>query len=268
MHILSVKYSENPVKLGNHHHDGHQILYVASGEVQITIDGEVYDVGPGSLVILSRFEEHSIQVRQGEYKRYTLRISSDQSAELSGDHLLYSVLVNRSFGFRHVIDVGEERERVERLLADMTREYACPGAMGEELLGSYLKQLFILLYRCAPDVFPSAVSSGARMIRDAQRRLEGAYGSSFSLASLASEYHVSVSYFTHLFKEVTGYAPIEYLMLCRLSAAKQYLCETDLPIKEIVDRCGFGDESNFSRTFKARTSVTPSAFRRQNRRHG
>ena len=266
MQILSVKYSENPVRLGNHHHDGHQILYVTSGEALVTIDGEAHSVKEGSLVILSRFEEHSVQVKRGVYKRYTLRISSDSREELSRDHLLFSVLVNRAAQFRHVIDVSAYRERLEALMSDMTKEYEDTGEMREELLAVYLKQFLIYLYRCAPDIFPSTVGGSARLIREVQGRLEGSYGEPFALSSLAAEYHISVSYLTHLFKEVTGYAPMEYLMLCRISAAKKFLCETDMPVKEIVDRCGFGDESNFSRTFKARTSMTPTGFRKQNRK--
>lgn len=266
MRILSVKYSENPVRLKRHYHDGHQILYVASGEVTVTVDGETYRVSGGSLVILSRLEEHSIQVKGMEYKRYTLCISSEPSAEFSDEYLLSSVLVNRSAQFRHVVHAGDAWEQFEKLLSEMVCEFDKEGAMREEMLGLYLKQFFITLYRCAPELFLSSVNRNTLLIREVQSRLEKECGQPFSLASLAEEYHVSVSYFSHLFKDVTGYAPIEYLMLCRLSAAKRYLCETDLAIREIVDLCGFGDESNFSRMFKAKTAMTPTVFRQTYRK--
>lgn len=266
MRILSVKYSDNPVRLKRHYHDGHQILYVASGAVTVIVDGEAHRVEAGSLVILSRFEEHSIRVEAGEYRRYTLRISSEASAKFAEDYLLSSVLVNRSSRFRHVVDVRDMRNKFEGLLSDMVLEFGKESAMREEMLDLYLKQFFILLYRCAPDIFLSAVNRNTMLVREVQSRMERECGQPFSLAELASELHVSASYFSHLFKDVTGYAPIEYLMLCRISSAKRYLCETDLSVRELVERCGFGDESNFSRTFKAKTSMTPTAFRQKFRR--
>lgn len=266
MQVLSVKYSDLPVKLSRHYHDCHQILYVVSGTALVTIDGETYRASGGSLVILSRFEEHSVQVPEGGCRRYTLRISSEPSRGASDDYLLSSVLVNRAAQFRRVIDMGAERERFERLLADMVSEYNGDGTMRGEMLDLSLKQFLIALYRVVPDVFLADTNRSTVMIREAQMRFEREYGESFSLVGLAAEYHVSPSYFAHLFKETTGYAPIEYVMMCRLSAAKRYLCDTDLLIKEIVDLCGFGDESNFSRMFKAKTAMTPTAFRQKYRK--
>jgi two-component system response regulator YesN len=51
-------------------------------------------------------------------------------------------------------------------------------------------------------------------------------------------------------------------MICRLSAAKNLLSSTDKGIKEIIDLCGFSDESNFSRTFREKVGMTPTEFRK------
>ena len=257
MRVLSVSYSENPVRLGSHYHDAHQLLYVTEGVVEIRIDGAPNRAEAGDLVILSRFEEHSVLVLSETYKRYTLRLSAKEGD--AEEYLLSSVLVNRASRFRHVVHA----ENLQRVFGEMVCEFCGNDPMREEMLALYLKQLFIMLYRCAPDLFPAEVNGNIHLVREVQRRFEGDCGGAFSLASLAAEYHVSLSYFSHLFKETTGYAPIEYLMLCRLSAAKRYLCDTTLPVKEIVARCGFSDESNFSRTFKAKTAMTPSSFRQK-----
>ena len=54
-----------------------------------------------------------------------------------------------------------------------------------------------------------------------------------------------------------------YLQSCRMAAAKKYLAETDLEVGAIVDKCGFSDSSNFSRSFKRVTGSTPTKFRAQ-----
>ena len=76
MRVLSVTYSENPIRIGSHYHDAHQLLYVEAGSVEVNIDGEPHRVEAGELVILSRFEEHSVRVLTPIYKRYALRLSA------------------------------------------------------------------------------------------------------------------------------------------------------------------------------------------------
>jgi len=44
------------------------------------------------------------------------------------------------------------------------------------------------------------------------------------------------------------------------------LAETDWEIGTIVEECGFSDNSNFSRTFKKTTGLSPTEFRKQFRK--
>ena len=73
---------------------------------------------------------------------------------------------------------------------------------------------------------------------------------------------MSASHLSHIFKSVAGVSTMAYLKACRIAAAKRYLAQTELPVGEIVERCGFSDSSNFSRTFREQTGMSPSEFRR------
>ena len=86
--------------------------------------------------------------------------------------------------------------------------------------------------------------------------------------SLAKKYHISSSTLSHQFKKITGVSVFEYLVSCRLALAKAQLAKTKMRINEIVEECGFCDNSNFSRTFKKSVGMTPSQFRRTYRREG
>lgn len=48
-----------------------------------------------------------------------------------------------------------------------------------------------------------------------------------------------------------------------MANAKRMLVETDYNIGEIVEKCGFSDNSNFSRAFKKLNGLSPSDFRRK-----
>lgn len=265
MHVLSANYSELPVGLTSHYHDCHQLIYVVEGAVSASVNGREYALGDGSLLILSRFEQHSVRVLSPSYKRYRLLIANESSPCLHDNYLLSSVLTNRGEGFSHVVNVGAHRPLIENLLGTMTGEYAHQSSLYSDMLDLSFRQLLITIHRCHPELFLAENSHSSALIKEIQSRFETHFPESFTLAGLAADYHLSQSYLAHLFKKITGYAPMEYLQACRLSAAKRYLATTELPIKEIISRCGFSDESNFSRMFKEKNGVTPSVFRRENR---
>lgn len=264
MKVKSVKYSTGTVNLNKHNHDNHQILYVKSGIISVILGGKEEILTSGSLLILSRFEEHSVKVLSSEYSRYMLLVSSETSSTDKDNYLLTSVLVNRKKGFHNIINTGEHSNEFEEILSKMSNEYKDKSAFYEDQLNIMLHSLLISLYRLTPEIFTDDPKINISVVREIQERFESNFSETFTLSELATEYHISVSHLAHIFKSVTGYALMDYLIVCRLTAAKKYLSTTSMPIKEIVDICGFGDESNFSRMFKARIGMTPSAYRRLN----
>ena len=76
MYILSAKYSDDVKGFSRHFHDAHELLYVISGRILVNVGGEEREAGEGSLLVFSRFEEHSVRVLTPEYRRFTLRTLS------------------------------------------------------------------------------------------------------------------------------------------------------------------------------------------------
>ncbi|MBR6577474.1 MAG: helix-turn-helix domain-containing protein [Clostridia bacterium] len=261
MKVLSAKYSEDIKGYLSHYHDAHELLYVISGKISVNICGEEREAGAGSLLVFSRFEEHSVRVLTPEYRRYTLLISP-VLARADDDYLLSSVLINRTGRFDHIITFDREQNLIETLMNQMAEEFAKQEPMSEKMLDSMLTRLLVLLYRKRPELFLTDENRNTEIVRELQAKFEKDYSEHFSLSELALGYHISESHLSHIFKSVTGYAPIEYLMSCRLSAAKNLLSSSDKSIKEIIDLCGFSDESNFSRTFKKKVGMTPTEFRK------
>ena len=262
--ILSVGYSEAVSGATKHYHDGHQLLYVVKGKAVVSVGGIQERISDGTLLLFNRFEEHSIIVESEEYKRYSLRISSD--AGVGGKReLLFAVLVNRFPGFCHAVKAGSSSATVEALFRRLTQEFRSDAPFREEMLDALLRELLVTVCRMMPQSPLLRSNESVRLISHVQQRFETRYADDYTLAELAEEHHMSVSYLSHLFKEVTGVSVMEYLTACRMQAAKGYLATTDLSVGEIVSVCGFSDDSNFSRSFKARTGQTPSEFRKSYR---
>lgn len=258
--VLSASYSENPVGKRKHYHDGHQLLYIVEGDAQILIGGESIPVTGGTLLLFSRFEEHSIIVKGNTYRRYSVRISSE-ILNTPENELMFSLLVNRARGFCRAIRASECMSLLESLLSRITSEFSSSAFFREEMLEALLKELLIVICRMVPEEMMPAQNENAQLVYRLQKRLESGYRENLTLSGLAAECHVSVSHLSHLFKEITGGSVMEYLFACRMLAAKKYLATTDMSIGEIVSVCGFSDDSNFSRNFKARTGMTPREFR-------
>ena len=68
-----------------------------------------------------------------------------------------------------------------------------------------------------------------------------------------------------MFARVLGVTPHQYLVRARLRRAARLLAEADRPITEVAFDAGFGDFSNFVRTFRRAADVSPRSFRRASR---
>ena len=82
-----------------------------------------------------------------------------------------------------------------------------------------------------------------------------------SLESLAADCNVTPSYIGRYFKQQTGYSPMQYVDLKRMKFAKDLLINSNDPLKLIVEKSGYVDESNFIRKFKKVEGVTPIKYR-------
>ena len=59
-----------------------------------------------------------------------------------------------------------------------------------------------------------------------------------------------------------------YIRKARIGHAAELLAGTRLPIAEIALRCGYGDQSAFTRQFRATVGMPPAAYREHSRHHG
>lgn len=93
------------------------------------------------------------------------------------------------------------------------------------------------------------------------------YAEPIQIQDLAEYCGLNRSYLTRLFKDATGYSPQEYLILCRLNKAKKLLETTELPIQHIACSVGYKDSFAFSRLFKKKSGLSPTAYRNEHLRH-
>lgn len=76
---------------------------------------------------------------------------------------------------------------------------------------------------------------------------------------------ISPSHFSRLLKERTGRSFTELLRQCRVDLACDLLRESERPLAEIADMCGFCDQSYFTHVFQDVKGMTPRQFRENGR---
>jgi AraC family transcriptional regulator len=104
---------------------------------------------------------------------------------------------------------------------------------------------------------PNAVSRVTRTIRDVERRSD----ESLTLGDLARESGLSPYHFLRTFERVAGVTPHQFILRTRLrEAAVRIALEPDR-ILDIALDAGFGDVSNFNRTFRSEFGVSPRQYR-------
>ncbi len=82
-----------------------------------------------------------------------------------------------------------------------------------------------------------------------------------NLTEIAEKTGLSYVHFARRFKAAVGAPPSVYLTRIRLAEACRLLAETDLPVREIAPRCGFGSEYYFSSFFREHSGMAPTEYR-------
>ena len=85
------------------------------------------------------------------------------------------------------------------------------------------------------------------------------------LEQAAGQAGISPFHFLRLFSSVLGVTPHQYLVRSRLRHAARLLADNDIPVTDVAYDVGFGDLSNFVRTFHRAAGVSPRRFREGSR---
>jgi AraC-like DNA-binding protein len=87
-----------------------------------------------------------------------------------------------------------------------------------------------------------------------------------SLSELAAVARLSSSYFSRAFKVSVGETPHAHVLRLRVEAAMAMMLDGNEPLAQIAIACGLADQSHLTKRFRNLVGITPSRWRRVNRR--
>lgn len=128
-----------------------------------------------------------------------------------------------------------------KLLAVITREY-------EKLTDNENGELF--------ERYREAITAAIKYINEN-------YTGSIYIEDACKIAMMSQSYFTYLFKQITGNTFVEYVNNLRVGKAMQLLQDSSASITDICFSVGFNNAGYFNRVFKKETGLSPLQYRKR-----
>jgi PAS domain S-box-containing protein len=104
----------------------------------------------------------------------------------------------------------------------------------------------------------------ARIVAHVQANLDEA----LVLADLAKMAGLSPAQLDRRMRRVFQLTTAQFIRKARIGHSVQLLTTTALPVAEIALTCGYGDQTAFTRQFRAMVGMPPAAYREHAKRHG
>ncbi|HEX8832738.1 MAG TPA: helix-turn-helix domain-containing protein [Abditibacteriaceae bacterium] len=227
-----------------HKHSCWELVLYREGRIEVPTGDEVFMTRPGLMLLTPPGIVH-------EERALTAYSNFHLTVEAPADHpwpRMASDDANGTLSFlcRAMVD---ERSRLQATPEE-------PGRM----LDSMLVQLDIVLRRMrnAPPL-----SSGEKLVREAETIFESAFAQPLIIAEIAAQMGVASSALRAHFARYRGYSPAESLYRIRLRQALALLRDSDLSLAQVALACGFHSPSHLSRHIKAHTGQAPGRWRRE-----
>jgi len=263
--MIDITYDESCSELiiEEHFHNSYEIICVLEGMVLFHIGSRTYNIAPGNIVFVNNLENHRMKVLSSPYKRYFALIDPAWFQTAVNDPVLLSIFKNRPGHFNHAIQLDENAMKyVSGLFKRMMTETGEKKPYWELAVESGLKELLIFLYRNYRASFPvMAYTKSMETIFKVQKYIEENCSDEITLETVAKTFYMDKYYLSRLFKETTGFTFKEYLILQRISRAKERLFSTNDSIIKVGIDSGFNNVNHFIRIFKKYTGTSPLKYR-------
>ena len=255
-HPNKAKINEEP----SHAHKRNAIFYFISRRASYLVEGTVYKLIPGSIMIMRSGEFHKIIIDEDlPYERMALHFDSDLSFPIDNEKRLLTPFENRELGVGNFFSPNDIRiGHIYECLKSIDSSQNEP----EMRRIAITSNLFAILYEIKHafdersrnqegQVNPSQSLSN-EIISYINANLSG----ELSLDLLSERFFISKNHLNRIFKASTGVTVWEYIKLKRLILARNSILSGSSAISA-CQNSGFNDYSAFYRAYKERFGVSP-----------
>lgn len=228
-----------------HFHSTIELVYVENGVLSAMQDGVTTLVPAGHLIVNSSYMVHSYATPESS------RIIVC-TVPLSAVPALRSQLSRSRFA-QGISDVRGMKEcrRMLSMMADPANEHNTVflHAMAQALLAFLIDRIGL--------VENTSDDAEQDLVKRILIYLQEHAAEPITVSQVASHFGYSAGRFSHIFNERIGCSFTRYVNNLRCYNAKRLLAESDLPLIDVAQACGFSSLRTFHRVYKAFTGDTP-----------
>ncbi len=260
-----------------HRHEYFQIFVNQAGAAPHQLGGRLCESVPRSLVFVLPYRVHLAMVEPGTRYQLINFASNFLRPEFSLTPLAmeeasitqYPELTPFIYqGWVNFVFDADEFAHIEALLhrLQVAHQQRTLGTL-ERVRGALLEIIGFTTEKFAPQLQALAeqrvyLQGHSDAVRRVMRFIDANLEGELSLAEVAEAAFLSPNYLSQLLKKQTGLAFVDWLTGRRMDRARELLAHTSERVGTVAHKVGFSDEAYFTRRFKQRFGVAPTAYRR------
>lgn len=251
-----------------HWHEEMEIIYVIEGNINITIQNNEYTVHKNEIALIAPESIHSIRQNNDEHAVYFnilfrfSMLSGGKEAICKKKYL--DPIYERKFIMPEYLDDSNPiKSKLEPLINNLTDINWPDGNKNELLIKARLLEIMHIIKNHCKKVQGDEKNANEvnRKIKKSLIYLETNYHENITIAQIAKVSNFSESYFSKLFRQLTGSSFTRYLKDYRLERAAQMLRNSDSRVSNVAFLVGFNNLSYFTRAFKTKYKINPKAYK-------
>ena len=257
--------NEPNLKVEYHNHDFYEIYFLISGKVNYIIEGRAYILKPGDILLINNKELHKPVIKPGAvYERVVVWINPEfiRKKITDGTNLFMCFESTSKNNFNLLRPEAEMLNAIKHILAKLNR--VCSNiSYGTNILKElYLTELIVYLNRAYLETREEDIEEDVTYdpkVNEIILYINKNLNADLSLDALSARFYTSKYHLLREFKKHTGYTLHNYIHQKRLIAAKAHL-KAGMRVTDVCRICGFGDYSNFIRSFRKAYKTSPRKY--------
>jgi len=248
-----------------HMHNNHELYMLLDGEIQYFVDNICYPLHAGDLILFSNHEIHkAINTSDQAFTRLVIHVNPGFIRQYCTLQTNLLSCFHRSPGTGNlVLLTPEERQSLLTLARPLADAVNSATAYGDDLTAlTNLIQILLLINKAWQRTGPVRTAPKPHRVQAIMDYIDQNLTAPLTLDSIAEALALDKYYISHLFKSETESSIFQYILIKRISLAKELLL-TGHTVEESCHLSGFHDYSNFIRTFRKNVGCTPGQFQRQ-----
>lgn len=266
LYVEYMKRSEAFTMSVDHYHAYYEIYYMLSGKRLYFIRDRSYAVEQGDLVFIPKHELHkTMHAGEAAHERVIIHFDDATVEKWSSEHFGYLLSSFRQDSPIIRLPLSEQN-RVEQLIRQLLSEIEIKPTGYELIPGPAITELLLIAARYVEqhDFAPMQHETPMHAkITEVVRHINTSYAEPLRLGDLSERFFISSYYLSRMFKEITGFAFSDYVVLTRIKEAQRLLRDSDSSISEIAVAVGFENFSHFGKMFKKIARQSPRDYRKQ-----